>query len=180
MKKIYLIAPLFIISTASALAQTAPTPTPQPIRAAAFGLQTLETGRTARLNVVHSAPLTSVSPNAVPVRYAVRADFDVYMVRSDGSLRILRRVSREAMLAEGEGLTFDYASSSSDGNVRVSPSVYIQRVGETERTDTAPSVSVSLEVRMQQGTLFLLPGTIRGFNPQPDPPRELIIGNRFD
>lgn len=179
MKKIYLIAIIFIISTISALAQTAPTSTPQPIRAASFGLQTLETGRTARLNVVHGAPLTSVSPSNIPVRYAVRADFDVYTVRTDGSLRIMRRVSREAMLAEGEGLTFDYASPAS-GNVLVSPSVYIQRVGETERPDTAPSVNISLEVRTQQGTLFLLPGTIRGFNPQPDPPRELIVGSRFD
>lgn len=179
MKKIYLIATLFIISTVSVFAQTAPTPTPQPIRSASFGLQTLDAGSTARLNVVHSAPLTYVSPNAVPIRYAVRADFDVYTVRTDGSLRILRRVSREAILAEGEGLSFDYASPA-NGNVRVSPSVYIQRLGETERSDTAPSVNISLEVRTQQGTQFLLPGTIRGFNPQPDPPRELIVGSRFD
>lgn len=180
MKKLTFIAFFIIASAFAAIGQTAPTSTPQPIRAASFGLQTLETGRTARLNVVHSSPLTSVSPNSVPVRYAVRADFDIYAVRTDGSLRILRRVSREALLAEGEGLTFDYASSSSDGNVRISPSVYIQRLGETERPDTAPSVTISLEVRTQQGTQFLLPGTIRGFNPQPDPPRELIVGSRFD
>ena len=42
-----------------------------------------------------------------------------------------------------------------------------------ETADNAAPVSVSLEVRTREGTLFLLPGTIRGFNPQPDPPHEL-------
>lgn len=180
MKKIYLIATIFIISTISTAAQTAPTPTPQPIRAASFGLQTLEAGRTARLSVVHAPPLIASPTTSASARYAVRADFDVYGVRSDGSVRFLRRISRETTIAAGEGLTLDYSPTAGDGSVRVASTVYLQRLGETESPDTAPAVNASLEVRTQQGTLFLLPGTIRGFNPQPDPPRELIVGSRFD
>lgn len=180
MKKIYLIAALFIISTISALAQTAPTPTPQPIRAAAFGLQTLDTGRTVRLSVVHAPPLAVYPTTSASARYAVRADFDIYTVRTDGNVRFLRRVSREAVLAAGEGLTLDYSAAAGDGSVRVASTVYLQRLGETENPDTAPSINVSLEVRTRESSLFLLPGTIRGFNPQPDPPRELIVGSRFD
>jgi hypothetical protein len=179
MKKIYLIAALFVISTASALAQTAPSPNPQPIRAASFGLQTMETGRTARLNVIHSAPLAISPTTGATARYAVRADFDVYAVRTDGSVRFLRRLSREATLAAGEGLTFDHSPATGDGNVRVASTVYIQRLGETETPDLAPAISVSLEVRTRETTVFMLPGTIRGFNPQPDPPRELIVGSRY-
>lgn len=130
--------------------------------------------------MAHSAPLNTSPTTSASARYAVRADFDVYTVRSDGSMRFLRRVSRETILAAGDGLTLDYSPAAGESGLRVSPSVYIQRLGETEKPDTAPSVSVSLEVRTQQGTMFLLPGTIRGFNPQPDPPRELIVGSRFD
>ncbi len=121
MKKLTFIAFFIIASAFAAIAQTAPTPTPQPIRAAAFGLQTLETGRTARLSVVHAPPL-AVSPTtsaSASARYAIRADFDVYTVRTDGSLRFLRRVSREAVLAAGEGLTLDYSAAVGDGSVRV-------------------------------------------------------------
>lgn len=158
--------------------------TPQPLRFASFGLQTLDAGRTARLNVIHTAPVSSRtpdSPTAEPVRYTVRADFDVYSVRAgDSSVRFLRRVSREATLAAGEGLTLDFTQAAGDGSVRVASNVYIKRVGASETADNAASVSVSLEVRTRESTLLLLPGTIRGFNPQPDPPHELIVGNRFD
>lgn len=178
MKKIYFIVALLIISNVSAMAQT--TPTPQPIRAAAFGLQTLEAGRTVRLSVVNAPPLTLSSTAGTSARYAVRADFDLYSVRTDGSVRFSRRLSREAVLASGEGLTFDYSPTMSEGSVRITSTVYMQRLGETESPDMAPAVSVSLEVRTRETTVFLLPGTIRGFNPQPDPPRELISGTRFD
>lgn len=180
MKRTIFIATLFIISTVSAMAQTAPTPTPQPIRAAAFGLQTLETGRTARLSVVHATPLIASPTTSASARYAVRADFDVYTVRTDGSVRFLRRLSREAVLAAGDGLTLDYSPAAGESGLRIVPTVYVQRLGETASPDTSPALSASLEVRDREGTVFLLPGTIRGFNPQPDPPRELIVGSRFD
>lgn len=180
MKKLTFIAILFFISAITITAQTAQTPTLQPIRAAAFGLQTLDTGRTARLSVVHAQPLAASPTTSVSARYAVRADFDVYTVRTDGSVRFLRRISREATIAAGEGLTLDYSPATGDGSVRVSSTVYMQRLGETESPDTAPAISVSLEVRTRETMVFLLPGTIRGFNPQPDPPRELLGGNRFD
>jgi hypothetical protein len=169
-----------LIGLTNVFGQTAPTPTPQPIRAASFGLQTLDTGRTGRLSVVHAPPLTASPTTSASARYAVRADFDVYSVRTDGSVRFLRRISREATIAAGEGLTLDYSPTAGDGSVRVASTVYMQRLGETESPDTAPAISVSLEVRTRETTLFLLPGTIRGFNPQPDPPRELIVGSRFD
>lgn len=180
MKTIISVAALFIFTAISAMAQTSPTPTPQPIRAASFGLQTIESGRLARLSVINAPPLHVSPTTGASARYAVRADFDLYAVRTDGSVRFLRRVSREAVLASGEGLTLDYSPAAGDGSVRVASTVYLQRLGETENPDTAPAISVSLEVRTRESSVFLLPGTIRGFNPQPDPPRELIVGSRFD
>ncbi len=172
---------LVLLGFTFAFGQPAPTPTPQPIRAASFGLQTLEAGRTARLSVIHAMPLTNNLPTpAAPARYAVRGDFDIYSVRADGSVRFLRRISREATLLAGEGLTFDYTPTAGDGSVRVASTVYLQRIGETERLDTAAAINASLEVRTREGTLFLFPGTIRGFNPQPDPPRELLGSSQFN
>lgn len=101
-------------------------------------------GRTARLSVVHAPPLTASPTTGASARYSVRADFDVYSVRSDGSVRFLRRQSREATIAAGEGLTLDYTASAGDGSVRVASTVYMQRLGETESPDLAPSVNVSL------------------------------------
>jgi hypothetical protein len=173
-KSFFALGAIIIALTVAAFGQT--TAMTQRLRFASFGLQTLDAGRTARLSVVHTAPVSSRatdSPTVEPVRYAVRADFDVYSVRADGNVRFLRRVSREATLAAGDGLTLDFTQSASDGSVRVASNVYIKRVGASETEDNAASVGVSLEVRNREGTMFLLPGTIRGFNPQPDPPHEL-------
>jgi hypothetical protein len=172
-KSFFALGTIIIALTVAAFGQT--TSVTQRLRVASFGLQTLDAGRTARLNVIHNA-LPGNAPAGEAVRYAVKANFDVYSVRaSDGTVRFLRRVSREATLFAGEGLTLDFTppSTSGDGSVRVASAVYIKRVGESETADNAESVSASLEIRNREGTMFLLPGTIRGFNPQPDPPHEL-------
>ena len=175
-KSFFAVGAIILGLTAAAFGQTEPPA--QRLRFASFGLQTLEAGRTARLSVIHHA-LPGGTPTGEPVRYSVRADFDVYSVRAaDGSVRFLRRVSRQATLAAGEGLSLDFTptTATGDGSVRVASAVYIKRVGVSETADNAAPVSVSLEVRTREGTLFLLPGTIRGFNPQPDPPLELTDG----
>ena len=172
-KSFFAVGAIVIGLTAIAFGQSEPIT--QRLRIASFGLQTLETGRTARLSVIHNA-LPAGMPNGEPVRYAVKADFDVYSVRpTDGSIRFFRCFSREATLLAGEGLSLDFTPPviTGNGSVRVASAVYIKRVGESETADDAASVSVSLEVRTREGTLFLLPGTIRGFNPQPDPPHDL-------
>lgn len=160
----------------AAVCAAQPTSAVQPLRFASFGVQTLDAGRTARLSVIHNA-LPGNPAAGAPVSYAAKAYFDVYSIRaSDGALRFLRRVTREAILLPGEGFSFDFvgpATTIGDGSVRVASTVYVKRMTESSLLDEAAPVSVSLEIRDRSGSLLLLPGTLRGFNPQPDPPHEI-------
>ena len=109
-----------------------------------------------------------------PTRWTLA--FDVYVpavktedgnTRSASTLRFLRRESIDVSLGAGEAATFDLPGAE---GTRIVPVV----IGFDEtRALGDGSVRTGLEVREASRTIFLLPGPIRGFNPQPDPPKDL-------
>jgi hypothetical protein len=106
----------------------------------------------------------------------------------DGSvrtLRLVRRVSRTFELRPGQAAALDFTASTAGETVGAwvlaEPPEPIRagdppepiRSGEQEPPDPGRfAVMTSLEVREGNSTKMVLPGTTRGFNPQPDPPRE--------
>lgn len=133
----------------------------------------LTSAQTARLTIVDARSIKSEDTSSLkPARWTLA--FDVYapaVQTDDGKreasrLRFLRRESIDVTLGAGEGATFDLPGAE---GTRIVP-VVIGFDGTRALGDG--SVRTGLEVREASRTIFLLPGTIRGFNPQPDPPRE--------
>lgn len=166
---------IFSGSGITALSQSANAAGDGSVRVARFGLQTLDCGRSLRLNVLNSAVAEPDNNSRHETEtYRVRLTFDVYAASAgDGSVRLLRSVSRTATLRAAEGITFDFGSAAGcDGSVRVAASALISAAGNAgnRRESRARSVSATLEIRESEKTIFSLPGVIRGFDPQPDPP----------
>lgn len=133
----------------------------------------LTSAQTARLTLLDARVKSEDAARQKPSRWTLA--FDVYApaVQTDDAtdrdafrLRFLRRESIEVSLDPGEGASFDLPGAE---GTRIVP-VVIGQDGTRALGDG--SVRTGVEVREASRTIFLLPGTIRGFNPQPDPPRE--------
>lgn len=132
-----------------------------------YGLHFISGGQSVRVSVQN--PRVSDSEIVPCVR--VRVVFDIYEAAGEGSvrLRFSRRVSREVLLDGGEAATFDFAAGR--GGDWVSPTVFA-RPEEVGPPDTRSLRLVStLAVRQFGLTIFNLPAVLKGFDPQPDPPR---------
>jgi hypothetical protein len=154
-----------------------------------YGLHSLSRGQTARLTVVNA--VLGVPPEPDHPACRVTLAFDIYTQsppepdRPSGSpgegvppepdrLRFLRRELRTVLLRPGEAASLDFAASRS-GEVIAAWSVLSPPVLEGEDSppypDRARIVGVSsLEVRQGGHTQFVLPGVVKGFDPQPEPP----------
>jgi hypothetical protein len=135
-----------------------------------FGMHTMAAGQTLRLAVVNRLGL---SDREIVPCIRVRIVFDIY--ESDPPepvrLRFVRRVEREMELEAGEAISFDIPSSRTGGE-RVSLSVFATPEEGTAPEYTRGTLSATLEVRETGRTVLTLPGIIKGFDPQPDPPQE--------
>ena len=160
-----------------------------------FGFVDLGAGQTARLNVVNlrrqpppepdSPPPDPDQPPPDPDRHArrVRLAFDIYVspppepdaLSCSTRYRFLRRESCDVLLRPGEAASFDFTAVA---GTKVAASIHSlggpdTRAGDpipTERLTPEPHLAPMLEVREGTRTLFVVPGVIKGFNPQPDPP----------
>ena len=155
-----------------------------------FGFVDLGAGQTARLNVVNirrSPPPDPDQPPPDPENPSgirrVRLSFDIYVQpppEPDAPAcitryRFLRRQSCDVTLMPGEAASLDFIAAE---DVKVAASISSlggpdTRAGDpipTERLTPEPHLAPMLEVREGARTLFVVPGVIKGFNPQPDPP----------
>jgi hypothetical protein len=151
-----------------------------------YSVHTLSAGQTARLTVVNpvlASPPEPVAEGGIVPCIRVTLAFDIYAVGTvttvspyDGAnnppdpvrLSFVRRVERVVELEPGDGATFEYTPGAGE---TVNPVTFVSE-GEANPPDPVrASVVTSLEVRQDGATQFVLPGTLRGFNPQPDPPR---------
>jgi hypothetical protein len=134
-------------------------------------------------------------PDPIRTRRVTLA-FDVYAqdppepgidgTAGDGSvrnLRLVRRVSRTFELRPGQAAALDFTASTEGETVGAwvlgQPPDPVRAANPPDpiRDSNPPepirfAVMTSLEVREGNSTKMVLPGTTRGFNPQPDPPRE--------
>lgn len=134
-----------------------------------FGMQTMTAGQTLRLAVVNRQVLTE---GEILPSVRVRVVFDIYeaIPPDQQRLRFARRVERTLTLEPGEAVSLDFNASRMGGE-RISVTVFTQPE-DTEATQRIRgTATATLEVRESARTLFTLPGLIRGFDPQPDPPR---------
>ena len=155
-----------------------------------FGFIDLGAGQTARLNVVNTRRSPPPDPDQPPpdpenpsgIR-RVRLSFDIYVQpppEPDAPAcitryRFLRRQSCDVTLMPGEAASLDFIAAE---DVKVAASISSlggpdTRAGDpipTERLTPEPHLAPMLEVREGARTLFVVPGVIKGFNPQPDPP----------
>lgn len=156
-----------------------------------FGFIDLGAGQTARLNVVNLRRQPPPDPDSPPPdpeigsRHAlrVRLAFDIYVQQPPEPdapscitrYRFLRRESCDVVLRPGEAAAFDFTAVA---DAKVAASIHSlggpdTRAGDpipTERLTPEPHLAPMLEVREGARTLFVVPGVIKGFNPQPDPP----------
>ena len=162
-----------------------------------FGFIDLGAGQTARLNVVNLRSQPPPEPDSPPPDpdqpppdpenpsriQRVRLSFDIYVSpppEPDAPAcvtryRFLRRESCDVVLRPGEAASFDFVAAE---DVKVAASISSlggpdTRAGDpipTERLTPEPHLAPMLEVREGTRTLFVVPGVIKGFNPQPDPP----------
>jgi hypothetical protein len=149
-----------------------------------FGFIDLGVGQTARLNVVNlrrQPPPEPDSPPPDPERLArrVRLAFDIYVSPPPDpdapscvtQYRFLRRESCDVVLRPGEAASFDFLAAQ---DMKVAASIHSLGGPDTreggDKLTPEPHLSPILEVREGLRTIFVVPGTIKGFNPQPDPP----------
>lgn len=165
---------------------------PSPHMRTTFGIISLGPGQTARLNVANPVlvpPDVGDRPDGTSSTLQVTLAFDVF-VPPDGPDRpagsssadersscvnknqFLRRESCEAMLGPGEAASFDFTNTT-ELLVKISPAAAVMfedvHVGKGRAIDD-PNAMPTLEVMERTRTLFVLPGVLKGFNPQPDPP----------
>lgn len=157
------------LSAIAAIGQQAP---PVEGEAVQFGLHTLADRQSMRLSLVNRLP-QSIRDIVPCVR--VQINFDVYEVAGDGSVRLLRirSTQRTITLDPGEAASYDFSPLRSP-NERIDVSIFAVPVEGTfdPLKPVRGTLTSNLSVRQAGFTIFNLPGTIRGFNPQPDPPRD--------
>lgn len=151
---------IFAFSTAVAFGQDETTRT----QFSLYGMHFVSAGQTAGITVQN--PRFSDSEIIPCIR--VRVVFDIYEQNPSAPIRLrfVRRVSREIELEPGDAATFNYeAGRTGDW---VSPAVFAQM----DPTNARPVRLVStLVVRQGERTILNLPAVLKGFDPQPDPPR---------
>jgi hypothetical protein len=176
--------------------QTQEAPPSGCVQTSVFGLQTLARNQSLRLSVVNAGlgePPEPITPGEQPPpdpihERRVTLVFDIYgspppdpvHPSEDGSvrnLRVVRREFRTFMLSPGQGATFEIESTRVGEIVGASvialPPPDPVMPGELPPPEPVrAAVVTSLEVRQGNSTVLVLPGTTRGFNPQPDPPAQ--------
>ncbi|HEY8559213.1 MAG TPA: hypothetical protein VIL74_02335 [Pyrinomonadaceae bacterium] len=134
-----------------------------------FGMHRIASGQTAAVSVVNRRPLNETE--IIPcVRVLVVADVYETNFSEFVKPRFLQRVVREERLEAGEALFFNFTPSrASDASVSIS--VFFFRERETETPDSARrAVSSTLQVTENGRSIYTLPGVVKTFDPQPDPP----------
>jgi hypothetical protein len=149
-----------------------------------FGFIDLGAGQTARLNVINlrrQPPPDGDSPPPDPETLRVQLAFDIYVQPTPEPdapscvtrYRFLRRESCEVVLMPGEAASSDFTAIQ---DMKVAASIRSLGGPDTREGDSRvtpePHLAPILEVREGTRTLFVVPGVIKGFNPQPDPPGE--------
>jgi hypothetical protein len=154
-----------------------------------FGFIDLGAGQTARLNLVNlrrqpppdgdSPPPDPDQPPPDPETLRVRLAFDIYLSpppEPDAPscvtrYRFLRRESCDVVLMPGEAASFDFTAAE---DMKVAASIRSLGGPDTREGDSQltpePHFAPMLEVREGARTLFVVPGVVKGFNPQPEPP----------
>ena len=132
-----------------------------------YGLHFVSAGQTVGISVQN--PRFSDSEIIPCIR--VRMVFDIYTadVQNPARLRFARRVSREIELDGGEAATFDYEAGRTGDYV--SPAVFYNPVLAAPPDDMPARLLSTLVVRQGGRTILNLPAVLKGFDPQPDPPR---------
>jgi len=150
----------------------AQTETPR-TRFSLFGMQPVATGQSLQAAIVNPR----VSDGEIVPCIKVRVFFDVYTAEiATGQLRLTRRVTHEAELDGGKAATFEYVAARSGEYV----SAMVFASPKEVSTETAPVRILSTLLLREGGrTILNLPADIKGFDPQPDPPRESFkpLGN---
>lgn len=164
---------LFAFSTAVAFGQTETTRN----QFSLYGMHFISAGQTVSVSVLNACVSDAAAggqcnnpdPEIQPC-IRVRIVFDVYeQSPTSPTLRFRRRVLREVLLDGGEAATFDFRSSQTGD--WVSPAVFA-RPELVAPPDTRPERLLStLVVRQGERTILNLPAVLKGFDPQPDPPR---------
>jgi hypothetical protein len=147
----------------------------------AFGFITLAAGQTLRFNVIALG-----GPDTSPAR-RVRMVFDIYGIGNpdtcpggttaacSNNLRLIRRESCVERLRPREGASCELTAA---GDAKfINPTMFVEEGGmepciAPPNGDIQPCIVPTLEVREAGRTLFVHPGVAKGFNPQPDPPRQ--------
>jgi hypothetical protein len=148
-----------------------------------FGFIDLGAGQTARLNVVNIRRNPPPEPDNPSNLQRVRLSFDIYVQPPPDSdapscatrYRFLRRESCDVVLMPGDAASFDFTAVD---NTKVAASISSlggpdTREGSSQLTPE-PHLAPMLEVREAARTVFVVPGVVKGFNPQPDPPGGVV------
>ncbi len=163
---------------------------PSPHMRANFGVISLAPGQSARLNVVNTIDDPNARPEDGRGTRQVTLSFDIFYVEPESPDRpaasisgdeltscvskhqFTERQSCDAMLGPGEAASFDFTNTT-EMLVKISPAAAVMfedvHVGKGRGIDE-PNIMPTLEVMERARTLFVLPGVLKGFNPQPDPP----------
>lgn len=149
------------------------------VRSTLYGMHSLEHNQTARVTVVNNVlrvpPAPGTTSNAEPPDpgHAKRVTivFDIYEEAADGSVRFVRSRSRNFTLQGGESATFEHEVNRTRGEL-VSPASFSARFNQAEQLRPSEVVS-TFTIERNGNIIATLPGVIRGFNPQPDPPVEV-------
>lgn len=137
-----------------------------------FGIVSLNAGQTARFNVVSLNNSTSrrmtlafdIYSLGGPDTISGSADRENAVAACTNNLRFVRRESCEITLLPGEAVSLEFSAASADTRINAVMLGGPDTVGD-------PTLLPTLEIRENNRTVFIHPGTIGGFNPQPDPPR---------
>ena len=134
-----------------------------------FGMHRFAPGQTAAVSVINRRPLSD--SEIIPcVRVLVIADVYETSFSEFVKPRFLRRVTREERLEAGEALSFNLTPSrTSDAAVSISAFVFQER--ETDSPESIRrAVNSTLQITENGRSIYTLPGVIKTFDPQPDPP----------
>lgn len=154
---------VFAISNVAAFAQSEAVRT----QFSLYGMHFISAGQTVRLTVQNPR----FSDSEIVPCFRVRIVFDIYeqSPTEPVRLRFVRRVSREVLLDGGEAATFDFPAGRTGDFV--SPMIFVRPEGENPSEPVRSRILPTVVVREGGRTILNIPSVIKGFDPQPDPPR---------
>lgn len=143
--------------------------TGQPVQATFFGMHRFSPGQTAGISVVNRNP--SSDGEIIPcIRVWIVAEVYEGNLPDSIRLRFSRRVTREERLAPGEALSFNFQPSRTNDS-QVSAAVFVYPDEEITSPEIIRGAAFStLQVIENGRSIYTLPGVVKGFDPQPDPP----------